>query len=94
MKGLHTSLVIVVAAIVILIVALVVLTIFGVGITPVRSITDATAQCTMLCKATCRTTNSMPPTWDVKTMLVNNVLTSCATATTVASSACTGVCAP
>ena len=79
MKGLHTSLVVVIAAIVILIVALVVLTIFGVGIAPVSSLSNANAQCRNLCQATCRVTGSMPPTWDQATVLDNNVMKSCET---------------
>lgn len=60
----HTSLVIVVAAIVILITALVLVTIFGVGIGQVASITQAKNNCITQALASCRATNALPITWD------------------------------
>lgn len=78
MKGLQASLVVVVAAIVILIVALVILTIFGVGITPMRSITDAEAQCDTIGQASCLVTGgTLPPTWDTDAYSVDGELMSC-----------------
>lgn len=81
MKALHTSLVIVVAAIVILIVALVVLTIFGVGITPMRSITDAKSSCLIQGSISCQAAGSPPITWNSPSVMVNNVMMSCSLAT-------------
>ncbi|MCK4715128.1 MAG: hypothetical protein KAT35_06105 [Candidatus Aenigmarchaeota archaeon] len=81
MKALHTSLVIVVAAIVILIVALIILTIFGVGVTPMRSITDARSQCFTQGSISCQTAGSPPITWNSPSVMVNNVMMSCSLAT-------------
>ncbi len=92
MKGLHTSLVIVVAAIVILIVALVVLTIFGVGIQTFSTMVQAESFCVSQCQASCRITNTMPVTWNADSIKVNNEITSCATE--VGGAGCTGKCAP
>ena len=81
MKALHTSLVIVVAAIVILIVALVVLTIFGVGITPMRTLTDARSNCFIQGSFSCQATGNPPMTWNSPSVMVNNVMMSCSMAT-------------
>lgn len=81
MKALHTSLVIVVAAIVILIVALVVLTVFGVGITPMRTITDAKSNCLTQGSISCQVAGSPPLTWNSPSVMVNNALMSCSLAT-------------
>lgn len=72
------ALVVVVAAIVILIVALIILTIFGAGITPIRTITDAEAQCDTIGKASCLVSGgALPPTWDTDAYIVDEVLMSC-----------------
>ncbi len=64
MKGISTTLVIIVTAIVILIAALVVLTIFGGGIQPIVDITEARNLCMQQAAVTCQATNKMPPAWN------------------------------
>ena len=64
MKGLSTSLVVVITAIVILVVALVVLTIFGVGVGQVGSIAEAETQCISIATSACKTAGDLPPNWD------------------------------
>jgi hypothetical protein len=66
MKGISTTLVIIVTAIVILVAALVVLTIFGGGIQPVVDLTTQRNLCIQQGAATCSTTGQMPPTWKVE----------------------------
>lgn len=77
MKALHTSLVIVISAIVILIAALVVLTVFGTGITPMRSITDARSFCLTQGSYSCQATGSPSLGWSSPSVMVNNVMQSC-----------------
>ena len=81
MKALHTSLVIVVAAIVILIAALVVLTIFGMGITSVQTVTEARSQCFAQGSLSCQATGNPPLGWNSPSVMVNNVVMSCREAT-------------
>jgi hypothetical protein len=64
MKGISTTLVIIVTAIVILVAALVVLTIFGGGITPIVDLTTQRNICLQQAASICQTTGKMPPTWD------------------------------
>lgn len=96
MRGLHTSLVIVVAAIVILIVALVVLSIFGIGIQTFTTMVQAESFCVSQCQVSCSTTQTMPLTWNAQSVMVGTgaqaVKKSCATVVAVTS--CTGKCAP
>jgi hypothetical protein len=70
MRGLHTSLVIVVAAIVILVVALIVLTVFGVGIGGVADYLNQRNICVSTFTSSCSITGERPPTWDAE-MKVN-----------------------
>ncbi len=90
MRGLHTSLVIVVAAIVILIVALVVLTIFGVGIQTFSTMVQAESFCVAQCQSSCTITNIMPPTWKADSVKVGNDIKSCEVVVGVGT--CTGKC--
>jgi hypothetical protein len=92
MRGLHTSLVIVVAAIVILIVALIVISIFGVGIQTFTTITQAESFCVSQCTASCSITKTMPPTWNAVSVKVGADTKSCADVVKV--STCTGKCKP
>ncbi len=66
MKGISTTLVIIVTAIVILVAALVVLTIFGGGIQPVVDLTTQRNLCLQQGAATCSSIGQMPPTWKAK----------------------------
>lgn len=94
MRGLHTSLVIVVAAIVILIVALIVLTIFGVGVSSFSSIAEAKSQCITMCQASCRITQQVPLTWKTANMRVAGAAPiPCSDASLAGVADCTGVCA-
>ena len=63
MKGISTTLVIIVTAIVVLIAALVVLTIFGEAIWPIADITNARNMCIQQAGATCVSVGTLPPTW-------------------------------
>lgn len=63
MKGISTTLIIIVTAIVILVAALVVLTIFGSGIQPIVDITVARNTCLQQAGVTCTASNQMPVTW-------------------------------
>ncbi len=76
MKGISTTLVIIVTAIVILVAALVVLTIFGGGIQPIVDITEARNICLQQAAQSCSITGVLPPTWNVPTMNVreNNIV--------------------
>lgn len=64
LKGMSTTLVIIVAAVVILVTALVILAIFGTGIVPVVGISQAKAQCQAAADSSCALTNQLPPTWN------------------------------
>jgi hypothetical protein len=77
-KGMSTTLVIIITAVVILVAALVLLTIFGGGMAPVATLSQATAQCTTLAKSSCDITGELPPTWTSKIYTVNGVTKSCA----------------
>ena len=90
MKGLQTSLNVVIAAIVILIVALVLLTIFGVGITPVRTITGAVANCDAVGAASCLTVGSLPATWSSQSFLVDGAMKACSSPEIKSCSTCSG----
>jgi len=81
MKALHTPVNIVVAAVVIIIAALVILTVFGVGITPVRTLTDARSHCSIQGVSTCQATGNPPPGWNSPSVMVDGVLISCGDAT-------------
>ena len=63
MKGLSTSLIVVVTAIVLLVVALVILTIFSTGISQFGSIAEAQNYCASIASTSCAATGKMPPTW-------------------------------
>lgn len=78
MKALHSTMIIVVAAIVILITASVVLIVFEVGITPIKTITDAKSYCLIQGSISCQVTNNPPPTWNSLSITADGVLTSCA----------------
>ena len=70
MKGLSTTLIIVISAVVILVAALVVLTIFGQGVSQVATLAQAKSTCEAAGKASCSTTGALPPTWKAPT---NNI---------------------
>jgi hypothetical protein len=89
MKGLSTSIVIVVTAVVILVAALVILTIFGGGMGSVGTLTNFRTQCIAQCQVTCPL-GSLPPTWTM-TVKIQGTDQSCATATGV-SGTCGGEC--
>jgi hypothetical protein len=70
MKGISTTLVIIVTAIVILVAALVVLTIFGGGMQPIVDMTQGRNICLQQVAQSCSLTGDVPPTWNVPTMNV------------------------
>ena len=72
MKGLSTTLVIVISAVVILVAALVVLTIFGQGVGQVATLAQASSSCQTEGRASCSTTGILPTTWSVPTKNVEN----------------------
>jgi hypothetical protein len=82
MKGLSTTILIVVSAVVILVAALVVLAIFSGGIKPVTDFSQARAVCIQQGANTCSVTKCMPTTWDSRNMNVNGELKSCAESVT------------
>jgi len=68
----NTTLAVVVSAIVILITALVVITIFSGGINQVGSLTNARSICQTQASSSCRSTNSLPLTWNIPTVSIPN----------------------
>ena len=88
LKGMSTTLVIIVAAVVILVTALVLLTIFASSMTPIGSITQAQNQCALQARQLCETTGALPPTWELNTMIVDGVPSSCADFCGSGTSAC------
>ncbi len=72
MKAMSMPILVVVTAIIILVVALVILTIFGGGLGSLRTITEATAQCETLGRSSCNSIGQLPPTWEVRSMQVQN----------------------
>jgi hypothetical protein len=70
MKGLSTSLVVVVTAIVILVVALIVITIFTSGINTFRNVAEASNYCSTMAASSCAATGKLPPTWETATFRV------------------------
>jgi hypothetical protein len=78
MKGLSTSLVIVVTAIVILVVALVILTIFGTGITRFNTIAEARNFCYGIGVPSCETTGTLPAGWSRNTYETPQGIQTCA----------------
>jgi hypothetical protein len=81
MRALHTPAAIVVAAVVIIVAALVILTIFGMGMAPVRTITELRSQCTIQGVSSCRATGNLPSGWNSPSVMVDGVLMSCREAT-------------
>ena len=81
MRALHTTVNIVVAAVVIIIAALVILTIFGMGITPVSTMTELRSQCSIQGVSSCQATGNPPPGWNSPSVMVDGVLISCREAT-------------
>lgn len=77
MKGLSTTILIVVSAVVILVAALVVLAIFSGGMKSVTDFSQAKALCMQQAAASCSITGNIPNTWNSQTMVVNNAATSC-----------------
>jgi len=75
MKGISTTLVIIVTAIVILVAALVVLTIFGGGITPIVDITQAKNMCASEGAIVCSATGQLPTNWNIQTKTVGEART-------------------
>jgi hypothetical protein len=71
MKGISTTLVIIITAVVVLVAALVVLSIFGGGIQPVVDITQARSVCLSEAAGTCSLTGQMPSTWNSPIKSVN-----------------------
>jgi len=89
MRGISTTLVIVVTAIVILVAALVVLTIFGGGIQPVVDWTSKQSLCMTEYASVCAATDKEPPTWNVKMdVTIGGEVKSCSCANLVESCAC------
>lgn len=79
MKGLSTTMVIVITVIVVLIAALIVLTIFGGVIGNVGTLIEARNSCSLEWKASCETARSLPLTWGLFTKNVQGEgLKSCA----------------
>lgn len=81
MRALHTPVVIVVTAVVIIIAALVILTIFGMGITPISTMTELQSQCIIQGVSSCQATGNLPPSWNSPFVMVDDVLMSCREAT-------------
>jgi len=67
----RVSILIVISAIVIMVMALVLLTIFSTGIGPIHSITGAQSQCAQIGRSTCSSVGTLPNTWAIPTMRVN-----------------------
>jgi hypothetical protein len=76
-KGMSMTLTIIVAAVVILVTALVLLTIFGTGITPISTLSEARNSCGLQGKQLCLSTGNLPPTWSLKTVNVAGEMKSC-----------------
>ena len=91
MKGLSTTLIIVISAVVILVAALVVLTIFGQGASVVASLAQARSVCNSQAAQSYETVGVMPINWDVPSVNVNGELKSCADAYKEIKQACTCV---
>lgn len=68
---------IVVAAVIIIIAALAILTIFGMGITPVSTMTELRSQCSIQGVSNCQVTGNLPPSWNSPSVMVDGVLMSC-----------------
>ncbi len=78
MKGLSTTILIVVSAVVILVAALVVLAIFGKGITPVTDMATARNICIQKGSTVCTTLKDYPGDWNSANILVEGQYKSCA----------------
>lgn len=72
MRGLSTTLIIVISAVVILVAALVLLTIFGQGVSQVATLAQARTTCQTEGRASCSTTGVLPATWLVPTKNIEN----------------------
>ena len=77
MKGLSTTLFLVVSAVVMLVTALVIITIFGGGMTQFASISDNMNHCTMTGSSSCSTVGQLPITWGLNNIKDGNDLKSC-----------------
>ncbi|MEM7822859.1 MAG: hypothetical protein QW703_01245 [Candidatus Aenigmatarchaeota archaeon] len=77
MRGISETLLIIITAVVLLVAAIVLLTIFGGGVAPVATLTEAANQCLALCKSTCTTTGNMPLTWKTADRNVAGQMKSC-----------------
>ncbi|MCK4496951.1 MAG: hypothetical protein KAU24_02065 [Candidatus Aenigmarchaeota archaeon] len=89
MKGISTTLVIIVTAIVILVAALVVLTIFGGGMTPIVDWTSKQSLCMTEYVSICAATGSEPPAWNVKVdVTISGEVRLCSCADLVGECAC------
>lgn len=64
MKGISSTLVIIVTVIVVLVAALVVLTIFTGGVQPVVDITTQRNMCIQQAAVVCQSIGQLPPTWE------------------------------
>ena len=76
----QTSLVVIISAIVIIITALVVLTMFGTGLAPTRSLTEAKSYCLSLGASSCAVINELPVNWWSPSVRVGGGAISCYTA--------------
>jgi H+/gluconate symporter-like permease len=80
-KGLSTTLVLIVTVVVLLIVALVLLTVFGMSISQIASVSEGKTQCGIVFGAFCTgssdTRPSPPPTWGAELFSLNGVKMSC-----------------
>jgi hypothetical protein len=76
-KGMSQTLVIIVAAVVVLVTALILLTIFGTGMAPISTLSEARNSCRLQGESICKSTGQLPPTWDLQTIKVGGELLSC-----------------
>jgi len=77
MKGLSTTILIVVSAVVILVAALVVLAIFGSGITPITDFAQARSICMQRGASVCATLKTLPSDWYSTNLNINGQYKSC-----------------
>ena len=90
MKGISTTLWIIIAAILALVVGLILLTMFGSSVASFASLADARNFCKNQCTISCNTLNQMPINWDAN-IKVGEEITTCRMLTGIDNCAeCTG----
>jgi hypothetical protein len=77
MKGLETTLWIVIAAILALIIALVLLTMFGTSVASFSTLTDANNFCNNQCQISCKTLQQIPLGWATNKIKVAGDVKTC-----------------